>query len=119
MTTYNVSPINAAWYLVRCQQKREHYAALMLKQRFNLETFLPEYTMRTRGQVKSCLLFPGYIFAQANLHEVPLSQINTTPGVLSMVNFGAGPEIVPDHVVEEIAKKSLQMNVVSQQQLRP
>jgi transcriptional antiterminator RfaH len=119
VTTQSVSPINAAWYLVHCQQKKEHYAALMLKQRFNLATFLPEYTQRTRGQVTSRLLFPGYIFAQANLQEVPMSQINTTPGVLRLVNFGAGPEVVPDCVVEEIANKSLQVNAADLQQFRP
>lgn len=93
------------WYLVHCQPGRETHAASSLRRLLNLSVFLPENQIRLRGEIRGIPFFPGYLFALADLQKVPLSAINTCPGVLRLVGFGGHPQPVPASVVEAIAQQ--------------
>ena len=110
-TNVNPSCSNETWYLVHCQPKREFYAADVLKTRMGLQIFLPAYNKRMRGKMQRVPFFPGYIFARTDLQETPLSKINTSPGVVRLVDFGGDPSPVPADVVENIASKLAEMDL--------
>jgi transcription antitermination factor NusG len=96
----------ALWYVVHCQPRKEWYAADVIKSCLGLFVYVPEYKQKYRGTIKPFPLFPGYIFIQADLQKVSLSQINTSPGVLHLVALGGDPQPLPHAVVEEIAERS-------------
>ncbi len=97
---------NASWYLVHCQSRKEWYTADAMKSFLHLSVYIPEYKRESHGSIKLFPLFPGYIFVQADLQKVPLSQINASPGVLYLVTFGEDPQPIPHNVIEEIAERS-------------
>lgn len=101
---------NTPWYLVHCQPRKETYAANSLKQILNLLVFLPESPVRSRGVTRYTPFFPGYIFINADLQQVPKSSINTCPGVLRLVEFGGDPQSVPQHVIDTISRQLDRLN---------
>ncbi len=108
------------WYLIQCNPRKEQYAASVLKEQLGLTTLLPPYTTHSRGQVKQLPLFPGYIFAQANLQKAPLSRINTCPGVMRLVDFESDPPpYVPDNVIGEISRRMSTMSTLPTSRFRP
>ncbi len=110
----NVSS-HEAWYLIHCQPRKERYASHALESQLGLSIFLPEYKTRSRGEMRKAPFFPGYIFVQANLQQVPLSRINTTPGVVRLVAFGDDPQPVPLEVIELIDERLAQFDQVNLQ----
>lgn len=98
------------WYLIHCQPRRERYASHALESQLGLSIFLPEYKIRSRGKIRKMPFFPGYIFVQADLQQVPRSQINATPGVLRLVAFGDDPQPVPIEVIEVIDERLAQFD---------
>lgn len=96
---------NASWYLIHCQPRKESYAAHAIEIRLGLFIYVPEYKQRYHGSIKHLPFFPGYIFVQADLQKVSLSEINACPGVLHLVAFGGDPQPVPHTVIEEIAER--------------
>jgi transcriptional antiterminator RfaH len=109
---------NASWYLVHCQPRKESHAAHAIKIRLGLFVYVPEYKQKSHGGIKHVPLFPGYIFVQADLQKVPLSQINASPGVLHLVAFGGDPQPVPHAVIEEIAERSKHMDMLKNEPFR-
>ncbi len=107
----NTREAEVAWYLIHSQARREVFAANVLRDFRGLNVFLPEYAMRSHGEMRRIPFFPGYFFIQADLQKVPLSQINSSPGVLRLVDFGGTPQSIPDHVVEEIANRLSQPDI--------
>lgn len=110
---------DAAWYLVHCNPRKELYAANVLKSQFGLSVFFPQYTVRSRGEVRQLPFFPGYIFIQANLQKTSLSQINASPGVRRLVSFDTEPQPVPHYVVAEIAERLDHLEGLAYQAFRP
>jgi len=110
---------DAAWYLVHCNPRKELYAAHVLKSQFGLSVFLPQYKVRSRGEVRQLPFFPGYIFVQANLQKTSLSQINSSPGVQRLVSFDADPQPVPHYVIAEIAERLNKLDILDYQSFRP
>ncbi len=101
---------NNLWYLIHCQARKETYAANSLRHLLKLLVFLPESRIRSRGVVKCSPFFPGYIFINADLQNVPKSLINTCPGVLRLVEFGGDPQAVPQHVIDTISQQLNRLN---------
>jgi len=91
-----------AWYAVQCRPYREWQAAAGLESYLYLTVYLPEISSRFRQQGRRVPLFPGYLFARANLQVVRLSGINSTPGVIRLVSFGGMPQPLPDAAIESI-----------------
>jgi len=89
---------NDLWYLIHCQARKEIYTANVLRSSLDLQSYIPVYKKYSHGHAYALPLFPGYIFVQANLQKVPLSQINTSSGVFSLVEFGGDPQPVPNSV---------------------
>jgi len=108
-----------AWYLIHCKPRKEQYATNVLQSHLNLTVFLPQYKVRTHGELRLTPFFPGYIFVQANLQKVSLSQINTSPGVQRLVSFGDDPYPIPHYVIEGIAERLSQMNIADQHSFHP
>jgi transcriptional antiterminator RfaH len=92
------------WYVVYCKSGREVYAASMLTL-VGLSTYLPEIEILFRKKVRRIPLFSGYFFVQANLQKVGLTHINSTPGVLKLLDFGNGPVAVPYELIEVFRKE--------------
>lgn len=90
------------WYAVQCKPHGEWHAAATLQSNLDLKVYLPVVQRYFRGQVQSAPFFPGYLFVQADLHEITVSRINAMPGVVRLVAFGDIPQPVPLHVLEAI-----------------
>ncbi|NJL33792.1 MAG: hypothetical protein HC893_07930 [Chloroflexaceae bacterium] len=99
-----------AWYVVYCQPAREHYTALTLREQLGLTVYLPEVRSYFRGQVQPAPLFPRYLFAQANLQQVPPSRINATPGVVRLIAFDGKPQAMPAAIIEDLHTKVEETN---------
>lgn len=113
LLTPNFSSNSEPWYVVHCKPRKEFYAANTLRNNFGIFVFLPESRRRLRGEVQRIPFFPGYLFAQVDLEKVPPSRINTSPGVLRLVEFGGDPQPVPHSVVEAIFEEMNRPNTLS------
>src|SRR5437867_9351297 len=80
-----------AWYCLRSQRKREHFAAAHLQQIPGVEVFNPQLRLvrsTRRGRVWSTeSLFPNYLFARFALEKL-LEKVRYTPSVKSVLQFG-------------------------------
>lgn len=97
-----VSPVE--WYCLRAQPRREHIAAVNLRERVGVEVFAPRLKVRRalRSGLVSALaeaLFPGYVFARFR-YPHQLRHVLSTSGVSGVVSFGAQPPTVADGVIE-------------------
>jgi transcriptional antiterminator RfaH len=95
-----------AWFCVRTQQKHEHIAAAHLRRVVaEVEVFNPRLRIRRatkRGAVWFVeALFPGYLFAKFVPAEV-MMDVRGTPGVKTIVMFGAQAPLIPDGVIEHL-----------------
>ncbi len=98
------------WYVVHCKPQREQQAATALEQYLSVAAYVPEIQKRVRGKTKIETFFPGYLFLRADLAHVGTSRINSTPNVLRLLDFGGGPQTVPDAVVEAIREQIALLN---------
>jgi transcriptional antiterminator RfaH len=93
------------WFCLRAQPKREHIAAVCLRQNSEVEVFSPRLRFRkqtSRGPVWFVeSMFPGYLFARfdyATFHR----RVRQAPGVSSFLQFGDRLGLLPDELVGEI-----------------
>jgi transcription antitermination factor NusG len=91
------------WFALRVRSKHERVSAEHLRHR-GYEEFSPTYKAEIqwsdRKKSADRFLFPGYVFCRFNPNDrLP---ILTTPGVVGLVEFGAGPAIIPEPEVERI-----------------
>lgn len=112
LTMLDISP-GEYWYLVQCKPRHESYAAEYMRGILHLSVYLPERQIRSRSEVRRTPLFPGYLFLSVNLHRVPLSQINTSPGVLRLVMFGNSLDPIPQYVIDAIESQLAYLNGVA------
>jgi transcriptional antiterminator RfaH len=104
------SPFDPCWYVVSCKARNETQTALILSSCLGLLTYLPTVTQCLPGKTQESAFFPGYVFVQVALHDVPPSRINATPGVIRLLEFGGVPQVVPDAVVAGIREQVEQLN---------
>jgi len=94
-----------AWYCLRSQRKREHFAAAHLRQIPGVEVFNPQLKLvraTRRGQVWTTeSLFPNYLFARFGLEKL-LEKVRFTPSVKSVLQFGDRVPAIADSVIEEL-----------------
>jgi transcriptional antiterminator RfaH len=112
MTTDTHTPATAqdTWYVVHCQPVKERFAAQLLHEHYGITTYFPKIMRHIRGRLQDVALFPRYIFARINLHTVPASAINTTPGVVGLVSFADHPQPLADATVEALHEQVTQIN---------
>ena len=98
------------WYTVQTKPRAEHQAKAALLHN-GVMVYLPLVKVaRVNPRARPVApLFPGYLFAQADLDQVGQSAINWTPGVVRLVSFGSDPVAVPDAVIEHIKRRSAEM----------
>jgi transcriptional antiterminator RfaH len=93
------------WFCLRTQPKHEHIAAAHLRQRLELEVFLPRirYKRRTRQGVAwvSEALFVSYLFARFDL-EAFLRRVQHARGVRTVIHFGDRWPTIPEGTIEEL-----------------
>ncbi len=89
-------------YVAYCKGLKEQQASAAIKEQLGLPVYLPELRRQLAGYLQRRAFFPGYLFVQADLSEVALSQINAIPNVLRLVTFGDLPQPVPAGVIEAL-----------------
>lgn len=87
--------MSRCWYVVHTKAHQELLAAGLLEQRLAAAVLLPQARQRSRGQMRSAPLFPGYLFVELDLEQTEASAVNNTPGVIRLVAFGGLPKPVP------------------------
>jgi transcriptional antiterminator RfaH len=65
---------------------------------------------RVDGVTREIPFFPGYLFVNAVLDEVALSSINTTPGVVRLLEFAGEWAPVPEVAISAIKKRLAALN---------
>ena len=104
---------DSQWFCVRTQTKREHIAAKHLRSVEGTEVFCPRIKYRKatrRGKVWWLEpLFPGYILAKFNLHEMERA-VSYCQGVRGLVKFGSEIPDVPESfvtsLIQEVSRQS-------------
>lgn len=111
------------WYVIYCKSGKEFFTANILHNHLGLTVYLPEIEQKQPRQRQGIPFFSGYFFLQANLHEISVSRINTSPGVLKLLDFGSGPLSVPQPIIEilreELSQPGASSRKLAHQQLLP
>jgi len=94
------------WYVLHSKPNMEHmlYNQLLLRK---LEAFFPRLRVNPVNPRSRSLVpyFPGYLFANLDLDQTPLSSIAWLPGMQRLVSFDNEPACVPDHLINAIEKQ--------------
>jgi transcriptional antiterminator RfaH len=98
------------WYVIHCKARKEKSTSETLKAHLGLVVYLPEKKIWYKGNAVFLPFFPGYFFVQANLQEIALSQINTSPGVLRLLSSEGVPQMIPSYVVEKLHTEITRLN---------
>jgi len=99
-----------AWYVVQCKPLKENYAAQLLRGDLALDIYMPLLVGPAGRGKRQAPLFPGYLFLRADPIEAKLSSINTTPGVVRLLESGGAPQAVPAPVVHAIRERVNTLN---------
>lgn len=108
--------MDVPWYLVRCQSRKELYAAKSLDELLGVFVYCPQVRFSQRGTVTTMPFFPGYLFICADLEKIAPSQINACPGVVHLVTFGGEVPAVPAPLVEAIFERVQSMDGLKRRQ---
>lgn len=93
-----------SWYALRTRPRQEERAVQNLRA-WNVETMLAK--LREPGKNgKPQVLFPGYIFARFDVHQM-LHKISFTRGVLYVVAFGGKPAAIGDDIIAAMTEHAL------------
>jgi transcription elongation factor/antiterminator RfaH len=98
------------WYAVRTQAKREALAVQHLQNQ-NFSVFFPKALSRVRRRrggppASSQPFFPGYVFVRLDLNRDRWRCVNSTIGVIGLVQFGARPASTPRGFVEALQART-------------
>lgn len=108
MSHYGHDP--ASWYAVHCQPLKERLASVGLAAQLSLKVYLPQLKCLEGGGVRYRPFFPSYLFVEADLARVAVSQINATPGVVRLVVLGEAPQPLAASVIEALRLRLDQLN---------
>jgi transcription termination/antitermination protein NusG len=93
-----------AWYVIHTRSRNEAKVESALRRK-GIEIFLPKVMVRSRRQDRKLFinvpLFPGYLFACANLDSYGYREIFKAPGVVQILGNGS-PIPVPEETVDSI-----------------
>ena len=100
----------AHWYLLQTKFNQEKRAAKELRQQ-NISVFLPmhkfEKIIKNNKVIKEEPLFSRYLFALLDIENTNWTSIRSTRGISNIVEFGNGPIVVSQNIVEELKKIDL------------
>lgn len=101
--------MNALWYVVNTQARREGVAASNLR-RQGYDIFLPviSKTVRHARSVRHVLeaYFPGYLFVRFDIDIQRWRPIENSIGVLRLIKAGTKPTAAPMGLVESLIERS-------------
>ena len=94
------------WYALRSKPRKEDVVWRQVHT-LGFEIFYPRIRVQPVNPRSKKLrpYFPGYMFVQADLAEVGLSQFKWLPHSLGLVSFGDEPAIVPDNLIHAIKRR--------------
>lgn len=100
---FSTTSVQLPWYGIRTRSNHEKIAATLLALK-GYEYYLPLYRSRRRWSDRTVEterpLFPSYVFCKFDANSrLP---VVSTPGVVSVVGFGAEPAPIPDAEVEAV-----------------
>ena len=99
------SPSTLLWHALYTRHQHERVVAQALSGK-GFEIFLPQYRTvhRWKDRQKDILLplFPNYVFIRGGLDR--MLSIVTTPGVYSLVSWGARPADIPSEEIEAVRR---------------
>jgi transcriptional antiterminator RfaH len=95
-------PVIEPWYVVHTRTLKEQLTATSLHEHLGLTTYVPQLRQRTRDSMRPVAFFPGYLFIQADLRRVPVSSINSCPGVLCLLTLAGIPQPVSPNVIRAV-----------------
>jgi transcription elongation factor/antiterminator RfaH len=104
------SPNLEFWYAVHCKPFKEWLAAARLAEHLGLAVYVPKLRTRFRGQIQLAPFFPRYLFVQADLQAISITDINSTPGVSRLVTFGQIAQPISATVIEALRQRMAQFN---------
>jgi transcription elongation factor/antiterminator RfaH len=88
------------WYAIQSKARKEDLVCEQLSIR-NVEIFFPRIRVQPVNprarKVKP--YFPGYVFGRFDLEQIGRSCLDWIPGAIGIVNFGAEPVPVSDHII--------------------
>lgn len=99
------------WYLICCKYGRIKQAEASLS-RIGVKIFCPvmkcekNRTDSKNPRSRIVPMFPPYLFVSFNPELIPLSKINTLPGVNYFVRFGSEPKPLPQALIDVLMMKS-------------
>ena len=95
------------WYILCAKFKQEKRAAQELSQQ-NIVVFLPLYRyeriIRGKKIIKEEPLFSRYLFVRLNDENTNWTSVRSTRGISNFVEFGKGPAIVAQTIIDELKK---------------
>ena len=98
------------WYVAKTQPRKENLVRQHLE-RQSFETFLPFAPDKLRNKKYKAAqtrqpLFPGYIFVRLNVKAQRWRNVNSTIGVLYLVQFGDMPSPMPIGAAETLIEQT-------------
>lgn len=94
-----------AWYCIKTQPKREHFASATLEKEFGFEVFLPRLRFKRSTQRGTVWfnepLFPSYIFAKFDFFTFK-NLVKYATGVAGIVHFGEFYPQIPEETISEL-----------------
>ena len=91
------------WYVMHSKPQKE----ALLRERLRLqriEVYLPSIRVKPvnpRAR-KEQPFFPGYMFVQVDLEQIPISELQRIPGSIGLVCYGGEPAYIGEALIREI-----------------
>jgi transcriptional antiterminator RfaH len=103
--------MSLAWYVLHSKPNKEDFLYSQLNYR-KVKAFYPRLhvTPVNPRSRKIKPFFPGYLFVNLDLEEIPLSSLAYVPGVNRIVSFDDQPATVPDEVITTIEHNVMRLN---------
>lgn len=99
------------WYLLCCKYGRVKQAEVSLSM-IGVKFFCPmmkceRKRVRSQGEKISVVpMFPPYLFISFDPETIPVSKINSSPGVNYLVRFGNEPKPLPQELIDVLMMKT-------------
>ena len=91
------------WYVMQSKPRKEAFLRERLRIQ-RIDVYLPSIRVKPvnpRAR-KEQPFFPGYLFVQVDLEEIPISEFRRISGSIGLVCYGGEPAHVGDALIREI-----------------